>query len=181
MSLTIQTIEELEKNDEIEGGKDGLYSVVCHPLSNIEDYDTASFLCQMRNNLPDLLSAARWALENGYQEESESEVVDSPEVNMAKVFMNGFEVTYAKDGESVAIDQPNSSSQDGRKGVMYMSYKKHKIGELHGHDVYIDLPAKMYEQSVTYEVSRAESFLQRAFRYAEWIEETQRVLGISSR
>lgn len=98
MPLTIQTIEELE--NKVRENKDN-------------DWPTFTlFYGQMEA----LLSAARWALENGYQEESESEVVDSPEVNMAKVFMNGFEVTYAKDGESVAIDQPNSSSQDGRKG-----------------------------------------------------------------
>lgn len=98
MPLTLQTIEELE--NKVKESKDNDWPTFTLFYSEIED----------------LLSAARWALERGYGQESDDEIVESPDMRAAKVLMNGFEVTYVKDGKSIAIDQPNSSSQDGRKG-----------------------------------------------------------------
>jgi hypothetical protein len=87
MPLTIQTIEELEKMDQncSHGPWEHEHGEICHPdrdivkqkdafdwvlsmqLSNCPTWkDDAEFIVTMRNNLPDLLAAARWAMERGY-------------------------------------------------------------------------------------------------------------------
>lgn len=90
MPLTIQTIEELEKMEMLVTKGDwrprrapsGTHSSITRPkivnewtvidrpafifASGHTPNADADLICAMRNNLPDLLSAAKWALERGY-------------------------------------------------------------------------------------------------------------------
>ena len=100
MPLTIQTIEELEKLAKEEPcGLDEDYCAADN--GNYDDTFQDGYKAgqvDMARSLTDILSAAKWALEAGYGQESEDEIVESPDMRAAKVFKNGFEVTYVKDG-----------------------------------------------------------------------------------
>jgi len=93
--LTKQTIEELRKMDAncTQGPWEHEHGQISHPDRDIvkqeDDFDwilsmqisnsptwkdDAEFIVSMRNNLPDLLSAASWAIEKGYRPVSQEKV-----------------------------------------------------------------------------------------------------------
>ena len=79
--LTIQTIEELEENYKRAGfgtvdyeyTGNSYFTLSREPSGEIiakelEDYE-AEPICDLLNNAPDLLAAAKWALLNGFKQE----------------------------------------------------------------------------------------------------------------